>query len=142
YALTPSPSVSTLIAHASTPPEDMRLRATAAYALSIGASLAYIVSLAPLGVFTLDLGHNRVAYLNAMSGAGHLYALNLAAGTLLLMGLVFASFCRQPPRFTSIAAWAAYLVPNALLTNRFWFSAVLFALLLVLALKRMRRGKH
>ena len=142
YALTPSRSVTALLANAGGAPHDIQLKASAAYALSLVASLSYIASLAPLGVFTLDLGHNRVIYLNAMSGAGHLYLFNLMAGTLLLMGLIFSSFCRRPARPLSIAAWIMYLVPNGLLTNRFWFSAVLFALLLVLALQYMRRGKR
>ena len=142
YILVPSPGVPTLLAAARPAASDIRLRASAAYALSIAASFAYVALLAPLGVFTLDLGANRVAYLNAMSGAGHLYLFNLMAGTLLLMGLVLASFCRQPLRPIALAAWAAYLVPNALLTNRFWFSAALLALLLVAALKHIRRGKR
>jgi len=38
-------------------------------------------------------------------------------------------------------AWSAYLIPNALVTNRFLVSAALFALLFVVALKRVRDGK-
>ena len=58
------------------------------------------------------------------------------------MGLVFSSFCRRSPRILAVVAWMAYLLPNALVTNRFLVSAALFALLFVLALKRIRRGKH
>jgi hypothetical protein len=140
YRLIPSPMVPALLAQAGMVVIDMRLRASAAYGLSLAASLAFVAMLAPLGVFTLDFGHNRDAYLNALFGAGHLYLLNLMAGTLLLMGLVLSSFCRRPVRPPAIIAWAAYLIPNALVTNRFVFSAALFALLLVMALKRMRRG--
>ncbi len=142
YYLTPSPGLQALIARAGPPPVDIRLKAAAAYGLSFVASLAFVISLAPLGVFTFDFGSNRVNYLNAMFGAGHMYLFNLAAGILLLMGLVFSSFCARPPRMLAIAAWAAYLIPNAFVTNRFVFSAALFALLLVAALRRIRRGER
>jgi hypothetical protein len=65
YRLMPSPTVPALLAHAGRVAIDMRLRASAAYGLSLGASLAFVAMLAPLGVFTLDFGHNRDAYLNA-----------------------------------------------------------------------------
>lgn len=142
YRLIPSPPLPVLLARTRPVARDMRLRASAAYGLSIAASLAFLAFLAPLGVFTLDFGYSRVAYLNALGGAGHLYLFNLMAGTLLLMGLVFSSFCRRPARLLAIAAWATYLIPNALVTNRFLISATLFALLFVVALKRMRRGER
>jgi hypothetical protein len=142
YRLIPSPAVPALLARTAPVALDMRLRASAAYGLSIAASLAFVAFLAPLGVFTLDFGYNRVAYLNALFGAGHMYLFNLMAGTLLLMGLVFSSFCQRPVRLLAIAAWATYLIPNALVTNRFLISATLFALLFVVALKRMRHGER
>ena len=98
YYLTTSPSLPALTARTLPTPIEIRLKAAAAYGLSLAASLAFVVSLAPLGVFTLDFGTNRSNYLNAMFGAGHMYLFNLAAGTLLLMGLVFSSFCARPPR--------------------------------------------
>jgi hypothetical protein len=142
YSLVPSPKLPALLAESGAAAADIRLRASAAYALSIVASIAFLAALAPLGVFTLDFGNNRVAYLNALFGAGYMYLFNLMAGTLLLVGLVFSSFCRRPPRLLAIAAWTAYLIPNILVTNRFLVSAVLFALLLVVALRRLRDGKR
>jgi hypothetical protein len=142
YRLIPSPAVPALLARAGSVALDVRLRASAAYGLSIAASLVFVAFIAPLGVFTLDFGYNRVAYLNALSGAGHLYLFNLMAGTWLLIGLVFSSFCQRSVRLLSVAAWAAYLIPNAFVTNRFLVSATLFALLFVVALKRMRRGER
>lgn len=124
------------------PGPDIRLRASIAYLASISASAGFIATLAPLGVFTFDLGYNRVAYLNAMFGAGHMYLLNLIAGTSLLMGLILARYGRRPPRLLEWAAWIAYLVPNALVTNRFLLSSALFALLLVHVLGRIRSGRR
>ncbi len=143
YCLTPTQGVPELLAQRRPAPTDMRLRASVAYGLSIVASAAFVYSLPALGSLTLEnFGNIRVTYLNALSGAGHIYLFNLMAGTLLLMGLVFSSFCRHSPRILAIVAWTAYLLPNALVTNRFLVSAALFALLFVLALKRIRRGKH
>jgi hypothetical protein len=143
YCLTPARGVPQLLAQRRPVPTDMRLRASAAYGLSIVASSSYLIALPSLGEFTLEnLGNIRGIFLNALYGAGHMYLLNLFAGSLLLMGLVFSSFCHRSPRVLAIAAWAAYLLPNILITNRFLVSAVLFALLFVLALKRIRRGKH
>jgi hypothetical protein len=143
YCLTPAQGVPELLPQRRPAPGDMRLRASAAYGLSIVSSMAFMVSLPTLGSLSLEnFGNIRVTYLNSLSGAGHIYLFNLLAGTLLLMGLVFSSFCKRSPRILAIIAWTAYLLPNALVTNRFLVSAVLFALLFVLALKRIRRGKH
>lgn len=142
YRLIPSPTVPALLARVGAVAPDLRLRASAAYGLSLAASLTFVALLAPLGVLTLDFGNNRVAYLNAMFGAGHMYLFNLMAGTFLLMGLVLSSFCRRAPHLLAVAAWAAYLIPNAIVTNRYLVSAALFALLLVVALKRVRQGNR
>ena len=121
-------------------PSDQGLWAAVAYLLSASASIAFSVALFALGVFTLDFGTNRAVYSSSLHGAGHMYLFNLIAGTLLLVGLVCASFCSRPPRLLAGVAWAAYLVPNILVTNRFLVSAVLFALVLVFALRRVRSG--
>ena len=143
YALTPAPSVPRLVLQPPVPAIDRRLRAATAYVLSCAASAAFTLSLPPLGAFSLEgFGNMRVAYLNALFGAGYLYLFNLLAGTLLLIGLVFASFCRRPPKLLALVAWSAYLIPNALVTNRFLISAALFALLFVAALKRIRERRR
>lgn len=142
YILIPSPERRAPVAPTGQVATEIRLRASGAYVLSIFASMGFLAVLAPLNVFTLDFGYNRVAYLNALFGAGYMYLLNLMAGTLLLMGLMFSSFCRRSPRLLALGAWAAYLLPNILVTNRFLVSAVLFALLLVAALRRLRSGKR
>src|SRR6185437_6685773 len=137
------PSVPRLVSQPPVPAVDRRLRAAVAYALSCAASAAFMLSLPSLGGFSFEnLGNMRVAYLNALFGAGYLYLFNLLAGTLLLTGLVFSSFCRRPPRLLAFAAWSAYLIPNALVTNRFLISATLFGLLFIAALKRIREGRR
>jgi len=143
YCLTPARGVPELLAQRAPASNDVRLRASASYALSIAASLAFMSSLPALGELTLEnFGNMRVSYLNSLIGAGHMFLFNLVAGTLLLMGLVFSSFCKRSPRVLAIVAWTTYLCLNALVTNRFLISSVLLALLFVLALKRVRRGKH
>jgi hypothetical protein len=142
--LTPADGVTTMLGRDDNRvASDMRLRASAAYFVSLAGSIAFAMSLPSLGELSLEgFGNFRSTYLSALGGAGHLYLFNLIAGTSLLMGLVFSSFCKKPPRGPAIAAWAAYLIPNAVVTNRYLVSAVLFAVLFVAALKRVRRGNR
>jgi hypothetical protein len=142
YRLTPSEGVQALLMRGDDRvARDIRLRASAAYFVSLAGSIAFMLSLPQLGELSLQgFGNFRANYLNSLSGAGHLYLFNLIAGTSLLLGLVFSSFCQRPARGPAIVAWGAYLIPNAIVTNRYLISAVLFALLFVAALKHVRRG--
>lgn len=100
----------------------------------------FAISLASSGVF--DGGEGiRSAYLSAMEGRGYIFLFDLCACFFALMGLAVLGQSDRLPVWGLSITIIAFLLVNAVVTNRNFVTLIVFASLLAYVLRRRRLGR-
>jgi hypothetical protein len=117
----------------------LRTFQSVAASISLLLAMTFFLVLWNWGLITLDIGENRVAYLNTMHGTGYIFLINNAVFVFFVISCVLSLWTKQLS-ITAVLALLLMVVSNTFVSNRSFVTIILFSCLLLYIIDRHRKG--